>query len=333
MPSDSPRNAIDRQWHLLDLLPSTPPGKTTTELVDALAESGFDVTKRTVERDLVALSSRFPITSTDEKPCGWYWRSRKALGILGLSVTDAFTLQMLERYLRPLLPVATTRQLEPLFELAKNKLEAEADSNEIARWASMVTVEGSGLPTIPPSINPAILQTVQEAMLKGEKLKIRHLKTGTDTSREHTISPVGLVQSGEKTYLIASKPGKAKPASFALHRIDHAERTHERAELPKGVSLKSYIQDGDSQFFNKGLVKLKAWVSSELGSQLDETRLSEKQKLTPKDNGFILTVELPDSLRLRQWILSWTSHIQVLEPKALRSDIADKLSSGLAQYK
>jgi predicted DNA-binding transcriptional regulator YafY len=178
MPAASPHHAVERQWHLLDSLPSTAPGKTTSELTQLLANAGFDIHKRTVERDLKSLALRFPIGASDDKPCGWYWLNRKAFDTMGMTVTDAFTLHMLERYLKALLPVATTRQLQPLFDLAKNKLEVEADSNGIARWATLVAVEGAGLPVIPPAINPAILETVQGALLNRETLKIHYLKAG-----------------------------------------------------------------------------------------------------------------------------------------------------------
>lgn len=332
MPSASAHHAVERQWHLLDILPTTAPGKTVLELTQFLADEGFKVDKRTVQRDLVSLASRFPICSSDAPEPGWYWHNRKAFDTMGLTVSDAFTLHMLDRYLKTMLPVATTRQLQPLFDLAKNKLDIEAESNGIARWYTLVAVEGAGVPVIPPEINPAILETVQSALLNREKLKIHYAKVGGKTAKEHIVDPVGVVQSGAKTYLVAVNPKHPEPATYALHRIERAERTYDNSTLPKGVSLQRFIDEGKIQFFNEGLIDLKAKVSKTLGTQLTETKLSESQQLPEVDGEYELAVTLPNSLRLRQWLLSWAGHIEVLEPKTLRNDIARQLREGAARY-
>lgn len=334
MPSASAHHAVERQWHLLDSLPSTPPGKTALELTQLLADAGFEIHKRTVERDLVALASRFPISVSNDKPCGWYWHSRKAFDTMGMTVSDAFTLHMLDRHLKAVMPVATTKQLQPLFELAKTKLDVEADSNKIAHWATLIAVAGSGLPVKAPEINQTILETIQNVLFlrPQEKLKIRYTKAGAKTAKEHIVDPVGVVQSGDKTYLVAVNPKYPEPATYALHRIDKAERTYERSTLPAGVSLKSFIDAGKIQFFNDGLIDLKVKVSKMLGDQLTETKLDETQQLSEVEDGYELAATLPNSLRLRQWLLSWAGHIEVLEPKTLREDIARQLREGAERY-
>ena len=334
MPSASAHHAVERQWHLLKNLPSTPPGKTVVELTQSLADEGFDIHKRTVERDLVSLASRFPIGSSDDKPAGWYWQSRKTFDTMGMTVSDAFTLHMLDRHLKAVMPVATTRQLQPLFDLAKAKLDAEAESNDIAHLATLIAVVSAGLPVIAPEINQTILETIQKILFlrPRETLKIHYTKAGAKTAKEHIVVPVGVVQSGDKTYLVAVNPKHPEPATYALHRINKAERTFDRSTLPKDVSLQRFIDEGKIQFFNEGMIDLKARISKMLGDQLAETRLSETQQLTEVEAGYELAVTLPNSLRLRQWLLSWAGHIEVLEPKALRDDIAKQLREGAARY-
>lgn len=332
MPSNSQYEAVARMWEMLKLLPSHKPGMTISDIRQSLANQGYDVDRRTVERNLEKLELLFPITHGDDKPYGWHWENKKAFETLGLSITDALTLNLLERFMEQLLPIATRRQLKPLFDLAKSKLDAEAESNEIARWASLIAVVETGLPVDPPDINQTILETVQTALLKREKLKILYTKAGADTAKEHTVNPVGLMQSGGKIYLIAANTGRSKSASYALHRIDKAERTWDPANIPKEISLQSFVDEGGAQFFNKGKVELKAWVSKRLGDQLAETCLTGNQQLTPIDGGFELAVTLPNSLRLRQWILSWTGHIEIRGPETLREDIAKQLHEGVELY-
>jgi hypothetical protein len=64
---------------MLSLLPVKPPGVTAPWLRGQLAKhhDGFDVTIRTVERNLDDLSGYFPITrDEDAQPFRWYWMPR-----------------------------------------------------------------------------------------------------------------------------------------------------------------------------------------------------------------------------------------------------------------
>lgn len=68
-----------RAMTMLSLLPVKPPGVTAQWLRDQLAnrDDGFDVTTRTVERNLDDLSGYFPITrDEDVQPFRWYWMPR-----------------------------------------------------------------------------------------------------------------------------------------------------------------------------------------------------------------------------------------------------------------
>lgn len=80
MPFATTRATLSRQWALLRQLPSRSPGVTSAELVWRLRDVGFNVSKRTVERDLNELSLIFPLERNDKSiPFGWHW-SASAMG-------------------------------------------------------------------------------------------------------------------------------------------------------------------------------------------------------------------------------------------------------------
>ena len=69
-------SVVARAMSMLALLPQKPPGITAQQITDDLANRHRDyaVDKRTVERDLVQLSSHFPIVCAEEHtPYQWYW--------------------------------------------------------------------------------------------------------------------------------------------------------------------------------------------------------------------------------------------------------------------
>lgn len=56
------------------LLPKGPRRIDTATLEERLRERGFDVHRRTIQRDLVELAGVFPIVSDERtKPYGWRW--------------------------------------------------------------------------------------------------------------------------------------------------------------------------------------------------------------------------------------------------------------------
>ncbi|MFJ3074309.1 WYL domain-containing protein [Pseudomonas sp. NPDC087029] len=74
MPFATTRATLSRQWAMLRQLPSRSPGITSAELVWRLRDVGFNVSKRTVERDLNELSLIFPLERNDKSiPFGWHW--------------------------------------------------------------------------------------------------------------------------------------------------------------------------------------------------------------------------------------------------------------------
>ncbi|QXH56464.1 WYL domain-containing protein [Pseudomonas maumuensis] len=74
MPFATTRATLSRQWALLRQLPSRSPGITSAELVWRLRDVGFNISKRTVERDLNELSLIFPLERNDKSiPFGWHW--------------------------------------------------------------------------------------------------------------------------------------------------------------------------------------------------------------------------------------------------------------------
>ena len=71
----SAKETLHRQWLMLQWIPRHPQRTTARDLAERLAAEGYDVSKRTVERDLDSLSAAFPLVADErEKPFGWSWQ-------------------------------------------------------------------------------------------------------------------------------------------------------------------------------------------------------------------------------------------------------------------
>jgi predicted DNA-binding transcriptional regulator YafY len=334
MPSSDHGTTLARQWELLrNHLPPRPPGKSSTQLRDALANAGHDVTKRTIERDMHELSRIFPIDRNEKNaPFGWHWCENARFDTLGMDLSEAVSLGLMEDVLRQIMPPAFLSALEGKFSLAREKLAALPKIPH-ARWKDLVRYQTPGLPFLPPALAPGVLPAIQEALLHQRQLQVDYLSAGASTAKEQTLHPLSLIQQGSRSYLVASAFDYNTPLLYAVHRLAKATVLHEPVRRPKGYSLDGFIASGATQFGSGDPVTLKARVSEDLARLLDETPISKDQKITIRADVHTLTATVQESWQLHFWIRSQGAAITVLKPASLRKAIIAELESSLANYR
>ena len=112
MPKARTSHALARQWELLKLLPPKGPGITAKDLAERLSNAGFEVSKRTIERDLQDLSLVFPLMCNDKgTPYGWHWMPGASTDLPAITLSDALSLYVVEDLVRPLLPASVLEAL------------------------------------------------------------------------------------------------------------------------------------------------------------------------------------------------------------------------------
>ena len=67
------KDTLLRQWVMLRHIPRGPRRIDTATLRKHLLAAGFDITLRSIQRDLVNLSTILPLAADNAKPQGWYW--------------------------------------------------------------------------------------------------------------------------------------------------------------------------------------------------------------------------------------------------------------------
>lgn len=325
---------LSRQWELLNILPNRGAGKTASELHNMLNHNGFEVTKRTIERDLNDLSIVFPISCDDTKGTHlWRWMENKDIQLPGISIAEAMMLQLVEGTLKAILPQVMLQSLSTRFNQAKSKLQALEDSNSNSKLADKIAVVSPALPMVPPSTSPMLYEAVQQALSQSKQLSASYTALYDQQQKQYFLNPLGLVQRGHITYLVATVGSYQDVRLFALHRFTELNLTEQPLLSPPGFSLQNYLQSGALQFANGEQICLHARVSPYLSQLLQEAPLSEDMTLNPDTDGWhtvIATVH--DGWQLKWWILSHGNSIQVLAPAALAQSVVKSLQQALAQY-
>ena len=333
MPAQTSRLTITRQWDLLKLLPIIGTGYTSKQLCESLNNKGYTVSKRQVERDLVELETIFPIDCNKAGiPFGWRWIKGAQIDIPGISMPEALSLKLMESSITPLLPSAIMNSLRPRIKQAEKLLNDQFSSNLHAKWITKIRTVSPALPLRTPDINEEILQTIQHALLHELQIKVQYQPNKSEKPRNYKINPLALVQRGPITYLVATVSNFTDVILFALHRFSEVDVTSKPARIPTDFNLDKHINDGKLNFGKGKQIRLKGKISNYLSKILQETPLSEDQKITIKNNSNTITATLPDTWQLHMWILSQADGIEIISPKGLRKTISQRLRNASDLY-
>lgn len=282
-----------RQWEVLSQLER---GRWvgTAHIYEQLNMAGFEVSLRTVQRDLNALAKRFPIEKNNANPQGWRWQEDAPLQSLPhMNLSQAVAFNMVEANLTQLLPPAILDELFPWFDLARRQLK---DSKVTHTWLDRVRIEPATQPLIPPQIDPACKDNIYQALFHQRQIRAAYTSRSQPEANQYLLNPLAIVQRGAVIYLLASRVDDPKVIvrTFALHRFEEVEVLDSAAITPEGFELSSYLDDGGmgfahplfSQLPDRGkqtLVNLR--FTQAAGKSLTESRLSQDQQVEMHDDG------------------------------------------------
>ncbi len=315
------RDALLRQWSMLRLVPRYPAKITVQALRQKLTDDGFEITPRSLQRDLNELSSAFPIACDDrEKPYGWSWqKDAPSFDLPGLTLAQALTLAMAEQHLQNLLPSPMLEQLRPYFRAARRRLDAEPAPRRSRRWLDKVRSVPATQALLAPAIDAGVQDAVTEALLHERQLDIRYRRRGEKKDIEARVHPLALVQRGPVLYLSCRFYDYEDVRMLPLHRIVSAQVRDEAARYPKHFSLDEQIEKGKWAFGFGKTIKLEAIFKASHGEHLHETPLSKDQKIDVLPDGRLrITATVADTPQLEWWLLGFGGGVQVMAPQGLR---------------
>lgn len=335
-PMASHSDTLSRQWLLLQRIPRYPQKTTAGRLAEQLRAEGHDVSKRTIERDLVSLSEVFPLTSDERvKPFGWSWQKEAPqFSLPGMSPLQALVLNLAHTHLNPLLPAHLLEPLNPYFKQADATLRQILGKRGVSDWNKRVAVVQPTQPLLPPKVNESALAVVHEALARQRQVELLYRSHSADRRMRYRVHPLGLVFRGVVVYLVGTIGEYQDPRSLALHRIEHARMLDEAAATPKDFELRAFVNSGAFGFHESGSIDLELRIEAPAAAHLYETPLSESQTIVPdeRDGWVRVSARVLDTLQLRWWLLAFGDNLEVIAPPSLRNEIHETLQHAEQQY-
>ena len=326
-----------RQIAMLELIPRSPRKTYTKEIKNKLADRGFEIDERSIQRDLVALERTLPLVcDSRDKPYGWSWaKSSEGIQAPAMDPVEALTLSLAEQYLEPLMPKASFKRVGIFFDRA-NAVLKEQSPKLINRWRQRVRVLPEMLRFKRPQINSDVEQALYEAAFEGKQIMAQYRKRGESESNLRHIHPLGIVMKGSINYLICMMDeDKKNPRYLPMHRFLQVEILNEKVREPKGFDLDEFTHTNNLSFeYSKKLYTFQAIFDYTAAAHLIETPLNSSQKTIRQSDGRLLVSgRMTDTLQFEQWLLSFGPDVEIIAPKKLRKKFQQKISKMYSIYK
>ena len=323
------RKATDTVLRHLAMLATIPvdPGRKSTRQIRADLldqESDYDVSVRSIQRSLEMLSVRFPIASeTRGRANYWYWIDRHALTqIPAMGQSTAFVLRLASEYLKPLMPPAALRRLEPYFRHAD---EVIADT-ALGKWVERARIVGRGPILKPPDIRDEVQQTVYAALMNNRQVEVAYRSKAGTRSERMVLNPLGIVLRDGIVYLVATSWDYQDVRHYVLHRMAKPVLLDTPAKRPAGFRLSSHIRE-ELRFsypVRAGKIRLCALFARDAALHLTESRLAADHRTTEQADGRVLVeATVADTADLRWWLLGFGGAVEVLAPDVLRDEFRE----------
>jgi predicted DNA-binding transcriptional regulator YafY len=308
------------------LLPKAPARKSVSQILDEITAQGFEVDRRTLQRDLKSLANLFPIESDGNKDIpGWFWRKdAEKLELPEMEPSVALTFRMVKLFLEKFMPPTTLHELQPYFDYS-DKVLSHLPHNHLTNWDAKVSLLSRSQPLLSPEVGEEVLSTIYQALLSDQQFKAHYQPRGEEP-RDYVINPLGIVAVDQVLYLVGTLWDYQDVKQFAIHRFKSVELLDEPAKEVPEFSLRDYIRAGHFEYLvndEADMISLKLKINAGLYIHLSESRLSEDQVIKKECEDFILTATVKNTQQLRWWLMGLGLGVEVLEPQNLRKELAD----------
>src|SRR3954447_23026227 len=313
-----------RYLRIAMLLSDHADGLSAQDLADRIG-----VSKRTVYRDLMSMDSDagLPIWQDAGK---FGLESGAFLPPLALTLHEATTLFLAARLLAKVSDEHDTELIGAFVKLAQILPPVLAEHIE-------ATVDVFS--RTPP--NPRftrVFRVLAEGWAQQRVVQIEYDSGVYDASkppRKAKVRPLAIEPSAltHALYLLAWDEGRKARRTFKVERILAASLTPETFEPPEGYSAAAELAQAWDVIADEELLNVVIRFSPLVAKRAAETRWHPSQEIEEQPDGSLLWRATVGGMReIRIWIMGWGADAEVLEPAALREDIATEVTRAAALY-
>ncbi|MEW6322943.1 MAG: transcriptional regulator [Acidobacteriota bacterium] len=323
------RNAeVIRQWGLLLHLDAHRAGVDVYDLA-----RHFDVTRRTIWRDLQALQEvGFPLRD-EKRDRRTYWllarEPLRALGSAGLSWSEVCSLYVSQALLLSLTGTPFERGMRSVVAKVEKALSPQM-KRFLGDLPGVVHVKAAPRKRVEAERYPEVVARVIEACQRRHVATMRYFSAHRAREKQYLVHPYQVGYHDGGLYLSAFVPEYGALRTFAIERIRAFvvdRRTFEATDVSGNAFGHSL---GVSQGSPERIV---IDFGPRVAKYVAERQWHASQQLAPlPDGGVRCCLRVCRDYALEQWVLSWGPHAKVVSPSVLAEQILSRLEEARLVY-
>lgn len=322
---------IARQWAMLYHLSQNPDGVSIDDLSKEL-----HVSSRTIQRDLSCMKDAGVAIDEEQKQSS----GKKYLSFvfpsenanIRLSYDEAVSLYIGRQFLEPMMGSilweAVNRGLTKIRKAVGTSALFFFD-----RLASKVLQTRVGW-----SNYYSKSQYLDEILLGLEEshcVNIRYKSQDSPKPEIYAIDPYHILMHKGSIYIIGYSHKAKAIRHWKLDRVEDAVALRTEFKKPADFNISKYMEGsfGVIHFPTEKLQKVKIRFDESVARYVSEHVWSNSQKLTTQPDGsVVLELQLNNTVEVKNWVMSFGSHAEVLKPASLREEIVADLQAALKKY-
>ncbi len=318
---------LSRQWRLFQRLARSRFGVGLEDLARDL-----ECTKRTVYRDLDALQlAGFPVMS-EKRDGRVHYRLIETfrLGDVPFTPDEILALAFGEDLLRTLEGTVFHDSVQS----ALAKIRASL-SPELALYLARMGESFRVLPGPHKSYasNRETIRVLNQAVLDRETLRLRYRTGATGKTSSRDLDPYRVWYRSGGLYVVGLDHRSGEIRTFAVDRILSLDGAGRRFTPRPDFDFDAYV-GASFGVMHEPATKVRIRFEKSWAPYVSERTWHPSQSFTPLAGGRIeLSMEVGGTLEIRSWVLSFGAGAEVLEPDALRLDVARELEAAGRRYR
>jgi proteasome accessory factor B len=326
---------VARIYAVLNILEGAPQGLSIQEILDRVRSRGHETDKRTIYRDIEALSQTgFPLMEdeqkTDKNAVRWKLdRGTKVTDYLIFSSRELLALYLAREALSPLRDTPFYGDLQLAFAKIEGKL-GKRGKEFVHDLSQEIRFEPG--PKWGVGMDQEVLEAIRAACSERQLLEIEYSSVNSRDRRARRIGPHYLYFSKGSMYLIAEDLADRKVKTFSIGRISSA-RMLDESYAGKIVEPEELFGSSLGIFRGESPLPITIDFLPAVASYVKERQWHATQRVRAlKDGAIRLNLEVAVTPDLIQWILGFGPHAVVQEPEMLKNKVIAEARGILSNY-
>ncbi len=292
-----------KRYHLIIELIKKSLYPSFEEIKDFLFENAFEISSRTIQRDIEQIRFEFGVEITyDIYKKGYYIDYDKSVDV--------------ETFIRFLEIVGTAELLADSLKKSKDTL----------KYLSFDTAGGLiGINNLKP-----LLKATKEKRI----VSFLHLNYQTNTLKDFLIYPYLLKEYQNRWYVIAFVPDLNEIRTFGIDRISDIEIKTQKFKRDKALKPKEVFDNIIGLFSaDEKLEKIVLSFTPTQGKYIKSLPIHKSQEiLIDNEKELRICLYIIPNFELKQQILMYGESVKVIEPKSLVQEIKETLTAAVNKY-